>query len=316
MTNCLDCRFYEQFPEDEVCLHSRVGGNCFEPKNQCQTDGCSYMVEGRCVALNYNPKTWTLRGNKGCHAFTKKETKMLEEKDCRRCEKFDEGRCVDSTANFEVRMPETACQDFTPILGRDCRNCEGFNGKDQYCTNAPASMVAHVLTATCDYFNPIQTSKPSPTILTFQDIRIVKGDKTLSLKNIWDYKPCGEEFRDMTVVFTSSGFNIDSVIPFTQENLGLLSPAAFNWLLSKDFFLKAPKEEPTYKVGQWFECSSGAKYLICNDLEDDKVILIYIGGGPDAPGVCADGVGSTVEELAKLPTVNWKNLKPINSPLG
>ena len=77
--------------------------------NQCETDGCSYMLEGRCTALNYNPKTWTLRGTKGCHAFTKKEAKMLEEKDCRRCEKLnEEGECTDTGGRFKVRIPKTS----------------------------------------------------------------------------------------------------------------------------------------------------------------------------------------------------------------
>ena len=316
MTNCLDCRFYEQFPEDEVCLHSRVGGNCFEPKNQCQTDGCSYMFEGRCTALNYNPKTWTLRGTKGCGDFTKKETKMLEEKDCRRCEKLDEKMCKDGAVTFEVRMPETACPNFTPVQGRDCRNCERFSGKNQHCTDVPGIVAARTFKEGCDYFDSIQTTKPLPTILNFQNIRVVEGDKTLSLENIWNYKPCGEGFRDMTVVFTSHGFNIDSEIPFTHGNLNLLSPAAFSWLLNEDFFILAPKEEPTYKVGQWFEKTEDARYLICRDQHSDRdgYLLMFI--GRNVPGVCSHGYAETIEELSKLITQYWSNLKPIDSPLG
>ena len=95
---------------------------------------------------------------------------MLEEKDCRRCEKLnEEGKCTRGLgASFEPTLP-VGCsirEGFTPVLGRDCRNCQRFNGKGQHCTDMPDNRAARTFNQACDDFYSIQTSKPSPTILT------------------------------------------------------------------------------------------------------------------------------------------------------
>jgi hypothetical protein len=173
----------------------------------------------------------------------------------------------------------------------------------------------------CPSFTPIQTSQPSPTVLTynFEDgedtIRITKGDKTLSLENIWASRPCSGEYRDMSVIFTNRGFNPNAEIPFTQENLDLLSDLAFAWLLDGGFFIKAEEEGPTYRVGQWFEKEGSARYLICRDQYTgrDGYLLVYM--GHTIPGVCSHGYAETMEELSKSIVQYWSNLKPIDSPL-
>ncbi len=245
----------------------------------------------------------------------------IQEKDCRRCEKFDEkGHCTARLGGNKVEMPRIPCFDFTPIPGRDCRNCQRFNGYGNECLDkeGESRRAANHLTHACIHFNPVsQTTKPSPTILTYQDLKIIRGDKTLSLENIQKSTPCEDEFRNMAIVFMGVGFNFDSEIFFTQENLSLLSNSAFNWLLGQDFFLNAPKDEPTYKVGQWFKGVSKALYLLCETHNPSRIMLLLIGGKYDKAKQCSPGIWNTIEGANEsIGHTCWQELKPIDSPLG
>ncbi len=295
--------------------------------NQCEIDGCMKMIDGKCTANNFNPETWKLvgKGNKYtlCYAFTHKpkETPMIQERDCRRCEKYDEeGNCTHSRRPEDKFRPtvSAACPSLTPVQGHDCRNCQRFNGQGQPC--GISGIHARTLNSACDDFDPLQTSQPSPTVLTYTDedeeeVRIVKGDKTLSLENIWASRPCGDEYRKMSVAFTDKGFNPNTEIPFTQENLDLLSDAAFMWLFEGEFFFKAKErveEKPAYKVGQWFERTPpSCKYLIIQECRPRRYSLLALSR---IPGTCYSAIADTEKELSDLIHKEWTDLTPIPSP--
>ncbi|KKL09396.1 hypothetical protein LCGC14_2566310, partial [marine sediment metagenome] len=119
------------------------------------------------------------------------------------------------------------------------------------------------------------------------------------------------------IIFLGNGFNIDTEIMFTHGNLSLLSDTAFAWLLDSNFFLSAPKEEPIYKVGQWFEGISKALYLLCETHNPSKIMLLHIGGKHDRAKQCSPGIWNTIEGANEsIGHTCWQELKPIDSPLG
>lgn len=266
---------------------------------------------------------WNLRKAQNYITYPnpKETTKMISEKDCRRCERYDEeGRCK---GNFKSDT-ELGCDDFTPISGRDCRNCNKFEGHRIECSDQ-SHLASTPLSSPCSDFTPIQTTKPklkpSPTILTYTDeedskFRVTKGDKTLSLENIWASKPCGDEYRKMNIAFTGKGYDLNDDIPFTEGNLTILSDIAFAWLLDEGFFIKAEEERPIYEVGQWFKGDSDASYLLCNIDSPPRVMLLCVGGTYKQARQCRPGIWNTIEEASKaIGHTCWQSLEPIDSPL-
>lgn len=285
--------------------------------NQCEIDGCEHMIREKCNYEGWNDETWTQCGRKSCGYFHKKETKMIQEKDCRRCEKYDaEGYCNTPAGNKFVPAVENACLDnFTPVQGRDCRNCQRFSGQGKVCTGCEST--AHTLTSGCPRHIPLQTSKPSPTVLTYTDeeeskFRVIKGDKTLSLENAWASRPCSDEYRNMSMRFTRAGFNPDTEIPFTQENLDLLSDSAFAWLLDGEFFIEAKEKEveETFKIGDWFaERMSGALAILSltQTRPGPHISMIPVEGSQ--PGRVWDSMSPV--QVANTDKITWEDIEKL-----
>ena len=260
--------------------------------------------------------------------FNLRETNKMniQEKDCRRCEKFnEEGYCIHEPNNkFKPDIATCCFSEFTPVQGRDCRNCERFNGIEKDCADKEGcrNWAANYPKNACKDFDPLSTSKPSPTTLTYTDededtFRVIKGDKKLTLDNIFSERPCGNEYRKMSVVFTQAGFNPDTEIDFQQDNLDRLSDLAFHWLLEEDFLIKAEEEKPVYKVGQWFKLESDPRnlYVLCEGREPQSVLLIRVFGHLE-PTQCSPGKWNTIKQVDIGPgQAHWQNLIPIDPPV-
>ena len=249
---------------------------------KCQIDDCQYATDGGCLHPSYGLK-WKLSGNYECFAFTKKE-KDMEPDNCSNC------------AFKGVRKSRTrfSCKD-----GGDTRMgpCHSYEREG------------------------LNFTKDDQPILTFNGKRITHTDKVLSLAYIWNENPCSDEFDNMCEVYIDAGFRFTETIPFTQDNLDLLSDTAFDWLLHRGFFEEVKEEMfNLYKNGQWFQNGRNV-YFIIQSADKTKYSLIYAGSSSIKPSFCIyehaiPMEASTEEELSKLIAKWWINLSPISSPIS
>ena len=250
---------------------------------KCQIDDCQYATDGGCFHPSYGLK-WKLCGDYECFAFTKKE-KDMEPDNCSNC------------AFKGVRMSNTRFQ----------------------CLHGAAGSIISLPCS--DYEREKLITKDDQLLLTFNDKRITHTDMDLSLARVWDEEPCHNEFNKMCEVYIDAGFRFTETIPFTKDNLDMLSDTAFDWLLHRGFFEEVKEEMfNLYKDGQWFQHESFL-YFIIQSADKTKYSLIYAGSSSIKPSFCVyehtiPMEASTEEELSKLIAKWWINLSPISSPIS
>jgi len=249
---------------------------------KCQIDDCQYATDGGC---NHSDQSdgWSFIGIR-CFAFTKKEKDMAPD-NCSNC------------AFKGVRTSNTRFQCLRGAAGST--------------TSMPCS----------DYKREKLITKDDQLLLTFNGKLITHTDMELSLAEVWNEDPCSDEFDNMCEVYIDAGFRFTETIPFTQDNLDLLSDTAFDWLLYRGFFEEVKEEMfNLYKNGQWFK-DGRFSYFIIQSADKTKYSLIYAGSSSIKPSFCIyehaiPMEASTEEELSKLIAKWWINLSPISSPIS